>query len=283
MPKYNPNEMWESRKKPAARYEPREARAPARPNAEEEIESADEAGPKRSRLLVWAIVIFAAVIAAGALAVWYLRPPAGPNVGIEFTKPDQVLVGNAFELDVAPANYSGNILKNATLSVSLPDHVSFVGQSPDQRVMQESLGDLGPGSVTPQRFNLIVTGAPSSIQHVNVKLTYNTDAAPNTPFETDGGADLVVGGPAVGLALNAPANIYSGQDFQFTATYTNNTNQTFSGVVLTVDYPPAFSFTGASMAPSGAGKNSWNIGTVAPGGTATITITGSITGSPGAS
>lgn len=282
MPRYNPNSVWGSKKKPAY-YKPAESAKPAPPSREVEMaDDGDDDGQNKGHLLRWAIFIFVAVIAAGAFLILYFRQPAGPNVGIEFTKPDQVLVGDQFTLDVSPANNSSNILKNATLSVSLPSGVSFVGQSPDQRVMQETLGDLGPGSVTPQNINLIVTGNPDSVQHVNVKLTYGTDVAPNTHFETDGGVDVVVGGPAVNLTVSAPPTVYSGQDFEFTVTYANNTNHNFNDVQLALQYPPAFVFTGSSMKPASSGNNSWNIGTIAAKGTGSITVTGDITGPSGA-
>jgi Domain of unknown function DUF11 len=282
MPRYNPNSIWGSKKK-EFHYEPKEDTPPQKRTALPSASGfADEeenpGGWKRGHLIRWAIIIFIAVIVVGAIFLIFLRPAAGPNVGIEFTKPDQVLVGDQFVLMVSPANYSQSILKNATLSVSLPDNVSFVGQSSGQRVMQQTVGDLGPGSVTPQQVNLIVTGDPNSVKHVEVKLTYGTDASPNAQFETDSGVDLVVGGPAISLTVNAPQTVFSGQDFTITVTYTNNTSHSFNGVALALQYPPAFTFTGSSMAPASAGNNSWNIGTIAPAGTGSIMITGNITG-----
>lgn len=304
MPKYNPNSIWGSKKRPL-RYgaeTPASPRtAPQRPAAaappEEgfpgEEEEEEEGDRPKSHLLLWAILIFVAVIGAGTALLLYFRPPAAPNVGIGITKPDQVLVGDPFGFSLALSNYSSNILKNAEVAVTLPDNVSFVGQSPDQRVMQFGVGDIGPGSIYnlgcnngasgSNCMNLIVTGSPNSVQHVDVKLTYATAASPNAQFETDGGADIVVGGPAVTLAVNAPAAIYSGQDFQFTVTYTNNTSHDFNNVSLALQYPPAFTFTGASMAPAGAGENTWNIGTIAAAGTGSITVTGDITGPENAS
>ncbi len=312
MPKYNPNSIWTSKKRPA-RYAPEEpaakpprassSAAPARPapsaaagmpaeqDAAEEGAGRgrpvsadafydDEDAPK-SHLFLWAITIFVAVIGAGTFLILYFRPPASPNVGITFAKPDQVLVGDEFELDISPSNYSSNILKHAVLSISLPSALVFSGQPAGERVMQESLGDLGPGSVTPQRVDLVATGGQNSVQRVDVTLSYGTDAAPNASYKTGSSADVVVGGPAISLSMTGPQAVYSGQNFQFTATYENNTSHAFDGVTLALSYPPSFNFAGASMAPADSANDSWNIGTIPPAGTGSITISGSITGAEG--
>lgn len=284
MPKYNPNSVWESKKQPFT-YRPPQAPGPTpsgpTPPART-VRGAEVVEPPAGRGWVWFIIIFLVLVGGGVLYLLFFQQGAGPNVSIGFTKPDQVLVGDPFPLVITLTNDSSNILKNATLAVSLPDNISFVGQSPDKRVIEQVLGDIGPGSIN--KFNgdslpnLIVTGDPSSVKHIGAKLTYGTDAASKTQFETDGGVDVVVGNPAITLTVSPPANVFSGQDFDITVNYSNNTSHSFQNVELAMEYPPVFSFTRSTMPPDKAGNNSWNLGTIPAAGSGSITITGNIVG-----
>ncbi len=295
MPKYNPNSIWDSKKKQAVYDPPVKAGAPAAPAPV--VTSSpkpppplrplravadEEDAPKQSHAALWFVVVFAVLLLGGLLYWFLLRPPAGPNVSIGFTKPDQALVGDPFPLSISLTNYSSNILKGAMLSIILPDNVSFVGQSSGQRVVEWAIGDVGPGSIYQyngeKTSNLIVTGGPNSIQHVDTKLIYSTDAAPKTQFETDGGADLVVGGPAISLNITPPTDVFSGQDFQTVITYNNNTSHSFNNVQLALQYPPVYSFTGSTMPPASAGNNTWNFGTIPPAGSGSFTVTGNVVG-----
>jgi uncharacterized repeat protein (TIGR01451 family) len=290
MSNYNPNSVWTGQKKdPAYIPEAFKKAAPAgteKPVPEKPkpffkktpVEQFDEPEAPKRKILLWASIAGGCVVLGIVFYLVFLRTPVGPNVSIEFSKPDQILTGDQFHFGLILTNYSSNILKNAALSVSLPDNVSFVGQPPDQRVMEQVLGDLGPGSINKPDLILIVTGNPNSIKHIDTKLAYGTDATSKTQFETDGGVDLVIGGPAISLNFNAPVNIFSGQDFDLPITYNNNTSHSFSDVVLNMQYPPVYTFTRSTMPPGNAGNNSWNLGTIPAGGSGNLTITGNIVG-----
>src|SRR6185437_3045586 len=138
----------------------------------------------------------------------------GPNVSIGFTPPaSQVLVGDPFTLQVSLSNSSNVILNNATLMLTLPVNISFVGEEASQRVMQTQVGDIGPGSVNDQSFNLIVTGDPNTVKQITASLMYDT-ASSKAQLHTDQTGNLVVGSPAITLAFNAPASVFSWQSFQ---------------------------------------------------------------------
>ena len=304
MPKYNPNSIWGSKKTPPRQEASVRAAPAAKPIAKPAADAPrtepeepffkktpldqfdeEEGSTSRHHGLLWFILIFVVIVGGGLFYFFFLRAPAGPNVSIGFTKPDQVLVGDSFTFSASLSNYSNTILKNATLSIFLPDNISFVGQSPGQRVMEQTVGDLGPGSINKYDFTLIVTGDTSSVKHIDAKLLYSTDASPNTQFETDGGADVIVGGPAITLNIAPPTNVFSGQDFDTAITYTNNTSHSFPNVVLTLQYPPAsvYSFTRSTVAADNAANNSWSLGTIPAAGTGSITMTGNIVGPQNAS
>ena len=309
MPKYNPNSIWASKKpediytptkKPAVQPVDTKAQAAAKVQPKVEAKKPEPAAaepqffkktpitdfdedprPRRSYVLLGSMI---GLIVIAGLAVLYifLKPSSGPNVGIAFNESsNQVLTGAPFTLTVTISNYSQSVLAGASLSVQLPESISFAGQAPGQRVSEVTLGDLGPGSISPEPFTLIVTGNPNSVQSVATKLTYGVGSS-KAQFETDGNVNIVVGGPAISLSIATPANVFSGQDFDTVITYTNNTGQSFNNVEAELQYPPAFSYTRSTEPPDNAANDSWNLGTIPPSGTGSITLTGNVVGPQGA-
>lgn len=223
-------------------------------------------------------VLLVLLIAGGTLYFFYFRKPQGPNVSLEFTRPSQIAVGDPFVLPVSFSNYSDAVLKNAKLSLFLPDGISFLGQSPAQRVSEQAVGDLGPGSVNQQSFNLIVTSGGDTLKRIKAKLVYATAQNSNVQFESLGEADLLVGQPAISLNFQAPQSVFNGQDFEVKVSYGNNTGHDFKNVHLRIDYPPFFQFKRSTMQTEGGGNNSWDLGTLPAGSNGTISITGSVVG-----
>jgi uncharacterized repeat protein (TIGR01451 family) len=282
MANYNPNSIWTSKQKeygplpeskgtPIASVEFSDA-------AKKGNVGASHHGKGGGHGMLWFFVVCAAFVAGAAFYFFFLRPTPGLNVSISFVKPDQVFIGDPFELSVSISNNSEAVLKNATLELMLPDGFSFVGQSLDQRMMPQGNGDLSSGSVTNYDFHLIATGNQNSVGHITAKLVYGTDTT-NTQFENDSAADVVTGAPAIGLHFTIPQNVFTGQSFGVAVNYHNNTSDGIKNVVLHVQYPPAFVFSTSSVAPVPANGGLWNLGTIAANADGSITITGTVSGS----
>jgi hypothetical protein len=315
MPKYNPNSIWKSPKKEEDVYTPTQPKQEAKSVKDALAEPAGKAAPaaaqttaapggvsaepffkkspaaqfdeprtEKGHMLLWSVIVFVVLLGSGVL-YFFLRPTPGPSVSIGFTNPNQgVLVGDPFTLQVNLANNSNVALSGATLSLTLPQGISLVGASNDPRIIQTSTGDIAPGSIDDQTFSLIATNDANSVQQIVASLAYMTSSS-KALYDANGSDNLIVGGPAITLSFNAPAAIFSGQNFQVPISYTNNTTHSFNNVELTLQYPSggAFSFQGSTMQPDSAANNSWNLGTIPAAGNGTITITGNIVGSANAS
>ena len=280
MADYNPNSIWTSKKKEHGSV-PEMKKAPGVPvrfsgAAKKENGSASSRGKGGGPGLLWFFVACAAFVAGAAFFFYFLKPAPGPSVSISFVKPDQVFVGDQFTFSVSLSNNSEVALKNATLELMLPNGFSFVGQSSDQRVTQQMIGDIGSGSVTKEDFNLIAAGSQNSVGSITAKLFYGTDATSATQFESDGSADVVTGGSAVGLNFVIPQNVFAGQSFDIAVNYNNNASHALSGVVLQMQYPSAFTFGTSSVASASAGGGTWNLGTLAANASGSIVITGAL-------
>ncbi len=227
------------------------------------------------------ILVIALIVAAVIGGYYFLTRPQGANVGIEFTKPSQVLVGQPFNLGISLSNYSDKILENAKLVVMLPASVAFAGKSSEQRVLEQTIGDLGPGSLNQQTLNLVVLDGPNSLKHIDAKLLYKLSASSGAQFENQASMDIAVGQPVVGLNFTLPEKVISGESFDLIVTYDNNTDQDIKNAYLKINYPPNFQFAAASANPS-RGNNNWTLGTLPRGSSDNITITGMGIGPAGA-
>jgi subtilisin-like proprotein convertase family protein len=82
--------------------------------------------------------------------------------------------------------------------------------------------------------------------------------------------------------IGAPPTASGSVSWRLTVTSATNSTGTASGIVVRDNLPAGFTFTSASGTGSfNAGTGDWNVGTLAPGEVAVITITGSISSSPG--
>lgn len=234
-------------------------------------------GPSKMKKFAKAIFIIVLASAVGFGYYYFFVRVSQPNVGLEFSKPDQALVGQPFNVSVSFSNYSDKILKNAKLSLSLPDGVSFLNNSSDKRVSEQAIGDLGPGSVNQQTFTLIALNGAQSLKHIDAKLGYET-AGSSAEFQSQSGVDVPIGGSAAVLSFDAPQSVFSGENFDITVHYQNNSSQDLKNLRLKIDYPPMFQFA-KSSANGSLVNNQWDLGTVPKNGSGSFTITGSIIGS----
>ncbi len=229
------------------------------------------------RLAIAVLVLALLVLLAGA-AYYFLRSP-NPKVGMQFSVPGQVMVGQRFAISITVSNYSDQIISNANLTLLLPEGVAFYGQDPGQRADTKSMGDLAPGSLVPQTFDLIALKDPQSIKKLNAKLAYSAGGS-SAKYEDQSNFDLAVGQSAVSLSFSLPDQVYSGEDAEIKIDYANNSSQDLRNVQIRVDYPPVFQFKRSSADPS-KGNNVWNLGTLAKGASGgNFTITGTLAGPP---
>lgn len=220
------------------------------------------------------MIILATVGAASA--IYYFLKPSAPNVSLEFTKPDKIFVGKPFTLGVSLSNSSDQVLKDAKFSVFLPAELTFLDH-PDQRVYEESLGDIGPGSVTPKTINLIATAGAQSFKQVQAKLSYSLTTSPDVQFQSQGTADVGLGEPAVAVSIVTPQSVNSGENFDVKVKLQNNTSEDIKNLDLKLSYPPSFNFVKADL--DGAINNQeWTIPVLQANQSQALTVSGNLVG-----
>jgi uncharacterized repeat protein (TIGR01451 family) len=230
-----------------------------------------------SRGPLWFGIILVVVILGVAGWIYFLQPNQNLQVDVAMSaNPSSVLVGDPFTLSVVLTNNSGATLKNATINLVLPSGVASVN-SPNQRVLTQTLGNVDANGVSHEDFPIVVTGAPNSVIPISAKVTYNA-AGSSAQFESDSAMSLAVGQPVVSVSVAAPATVFSGQNFPIAVSYNNNADHPVQGFSLAMQYPSEFSSASASSSLQANGSNAWSLGTLPPNASGTVIVTGNLVG-----
>jgi uncharacterized repeat protein (TIGR01451 family) len=298
MPDYNPNAIWGSKEKKYVYVPPGDPTSyTAAPKGAQNMPPSGSPSPggnhdgnggqkplsffHRHGLILFTIGIFVAI--GLAVLIYYLLLPApAPNIVISFSDPSSIIVGQPFPVVVTVSNESKSVIQNAQLNIMLPSSsLAFAsGTTPAQDVGIVSSGTINP----PVTIWLVATGnggTAGTTQTLNATLTYQVANAANTTFTTPAaGTALAIGTQsALSLSYSAPSAIFSGQNFDITVNYQNDTAEVLQGIQLQMQYPPAFRFVSSSTtAPTDAGDDTWNLGALAANATGTLVIEGNIVG-----
>lgn len=217
-------------------------------------------------------VIISALVLSTAAAYYIYTRPQNPDVSLEVSNVGWVHQGQPFSLLISYSNNSDKILSGAKISLLIPEGVSFAGASADQRVLEQDLGDIGPGIVsTTPPFNLVVTSGSQTIKHVEARLTYSLQ---NKAFNASAAYDVSVGQPAVQLSFSTPDKVYAGENFNLAVNYQNTTDKDLSNLQLALSYPNGFQVASTSIAANG--NSTWNISSLPKNGSGTLVIAGSL-------
>ena len=236
--------------------------------------------PRKPSKIKWLIVLFSVFIVGGSLALFFLLGrESNPHIaGVEFKKPDSVLIGEPFVVSVSVTNPSNQILQDARLILNLPVGVSLVGQQETLRTVERMIGDITPGSLTPNTFNLIALGDNLSLARLSATLEYRVSGS-KVEYSEKSEVDVALSQPAISLDMEGPSSVLSSESFDILLRYKNNSAQPFDGLRLKVTYPAAFKAGKTEPAPQM--PNIWSLENLARGASAEIKISGAVTGSEG--
>lgn len=202
------------------------------------------------------------------------------GISLKIVGERDVFRGVPFDVDVVLGNQSNLVLKNVSLSLSLPPGiVNLGGEGGDEaRGGETEFGDIGIGSLTKRTFRLIATGEINSVAEIGVRASYEITG--RTRFEKQASKEFFITAPAIEVKIERPEQVVSGADFEFAVIYENISDQDLPEVVLEAQYPPSFEFISASLAPVSQ-NGYWRLGELKAGSKGTLTITGRFSGVEG--
>jgi hypothetical protein len=223
-----------------------------------------------------AFTLIAGVLFVG-VAAWWMFSGSGKSLGVDILAPARLQSGVPVEIAVAMSNDSGSDLKDAQVSLSLPDGLIFVGLPGRRTVENRSVGSLKGDALTKATFSVMATGAVNTVLTIKASVSY-VPGALSSRFEKTITKELVVGEPGVELSISPPTKVFGSEEFKAEITYRNTSEQAFTGTQIQLTYPAGFTFTRASREATDETNRTWSIDSLRPGDTGSLSISGYLVG-----
>ncbi len=235
-------------------------------------------------ILKWAF--FAALtffVCAVAFFVYYLyfggaSAISARNIDIAISGPSQIAGGELANIEVSVTNRNREDLELAELIVTFPPGTRLKSDICTAGSCRVSLGTMPPGTSNAVKFPAVYAGGAGQHATVSAELEYRLGRS-NSIFVASSDYSFVFISSPLSISVDGNTQAVSGQQTQMTVTVSSNANQPIYGVLLSMSSP--FGFKLASSEPRQDQSGVWDLGTIFPGISKTITINGILSGEIG--
>ena len=234
-----------------------------------------------TKFLIGSFLFF--ILATGAAAYIFFGGGniiSPSNIDLQVVAPSLVDAGKPAEFQIIVGNRNTTPISLVDVVITYPSGTRDPANPSNALTQQrQTIGTMSPGQQVKQTASGIFYGQEGAQEKVAVTLEYSVSGS-NAVFEKDAEADFVIGSSPVSVSVNAPSEAITGQQFPITITVQSNATTPIQNLVVQGQYP--FGFSAVSATPSAtAGGTFWQLGTLAPGDSKVITLTGALTGQDG--
>jgi hypothetical protein len=202
------------------------------------------------------------------------------NIDIQIVAPSLIDGGKEATFQVLIQNHNEAALTNADLIIDYPDGArSATNLSQALTHDRQTIGTIETGAQIKKEISGVFYGTEGAQENLKVTLEYTVSGS-NAIFQKESNASFTIGSAPVSINVTAPTEAISGETFPIDIEVRSNSATPLSGVVVQGVYPFGYSY-GTSNPQASAGGTFWQLGTLAPGSSKTIHITGSIDGQDG--
>lgn len=223
------------------------------------------------------------LLAAGAAAYLFFggaNSISPKNIDMQIVMPSLVDGGKQTQMQVLIHNRNSADLKLVDLIINYPDGTRDPNSPADPLLHErQSLGTIAAGGQLTRTAQAIFYGQEGQTQTVTVELQYSVEGS-NAIFEKDANVTFTVGSSPVSISVASPTEAIAGQEFALDLTVQSNASSPIENVVIQGQYPFGFRVTGSSPTAV-AGGTLWRVGTMQPGETKKIHLTGTLDGQDG--
>ena len=203
-----------------------------------------------------------------------------PYIVMSKTGPATAYQGEQITYTITATNIGTGSAYNLTVVESYPVGVTYVNSS-EVPTLGDNVWvfpDMGPGMSGTLNITVLVGATATGTLLNNVTLDYENDAgvAQESLWAT---ATTTIIAPALWLNKTAPATVNVTDTVVYVITYGNDGDGWASGITITETFPAGMTFVSSEPAPTAG--TTWDIGTLAPGASGSITVTMQATGVPG--
>jgi hypothetical protein len=223
------------------------------------------------------------LIAAGAAAYYFIGGGhfvSPDNIDLQIIAPSLVDGGSQVDLQVIATNRNSASLILSDLVITYPTGTR--DPKDPQKPLQtdrQSVGTIASGQAVKRTASAILYGQEGSTQQVHVALEYSLEGS-NAIFVREGDVSMTIGSSPVSVSVAAPASVTAGQSFALDVTVQSNSQDTVDDVALEAQYPFGFTVQGANP-KADSGQTLWHLGSLKPGASTVVHITGTIDGQDG--
>src|SRR3989344_1259361 len=166
-------------------------------------------------ILIFTIVIL--IIAGSVYFYNYFSTSRGISLSLSVQK--SILAGVPFDIMVNFNNGSKNILKEANLSLFLPEGAMILGAENDKRVFSKGIGDLNPGEDFQDNIKAVIFGNSQTVNNFNISISYSS--ALGVRFEKNEKLDVLIRESGIKIDLIAPEKVLNNGEFDLEINYSN--------------------------------------------------------------
>ena len=197
------------------------------------------------------------------------------KVDLSIQGPTTIAGGDTVPLSITITNKNPVALANATIEIDFPEGTQSATDNPTPYPHYiENLGTLASGATVTRSIKVKIFGGAGQTFALPISFSYGIPSS-NAIFEKKSSYPLTISSTPLSLSVDALTEAVSGTPITFTVTVRSNATQSLSNVVLTTTSPFGFSMTSSSIPLS---NSSFFIGTLAPGASKQVVITGILTG-----
>jgi hypothetical protein len=245
--------------------------------AHERIQSTQH--PMVKRIFIIALVF--CILTGGVAAFIYLDGGnfiSSKNVDIAVNGPVSVSAGDPIDLSIVVTNTNNADLQLVNMSVDYPDGTRDASNVNTALTHDKiAIGSIGQGKSVTEAQHPVLFGQTGDIKQINITVDYQIKGS-NATFNKTKVYQVAIGTTPVGLTVDQPNSVTSGDTFSTTLTIVSNSTNVLKNVVIRGEYPYGYSVNSTTPTSATTDNNTWILGDLAPGDKRTVIIKGVLVG-----
>jgi len=194
------------------------------------------------------------------------------NVDIVVLGPISVAGGEELSLQISVANKNKADMQNTDIIIEYPEGTRTADGSTSLPRVRKSLDTIHSGEIVTEVFKSSLYGNESSEKGVKISVEYRVSGS-NAIFTKETEYKTTLSSAPLSLSVGSLSEVVSGQETTFRVSIASNATTPVDDVLLHAEYPSGFQFVDSDPKPR-YGSSVWDLGTIAPGKTTTVVITG---------
>lgn len=221
---------------------------------------------------------FVSLVIAGYFFYFGSNSVSVDKVAINVQGPTTIAGGDTVPLSITIINKNPVTIDNATIEIDFP-----TGTRNAENVLSaypryiENVGTLAPGATITRSVKAVIFGGAGQTVALPISFSYST-ANSNAVFEKKSSYALAISSTPLSVSVESLSETVSGEPITFTLVVRSNATVSLSNVIVATALPFGFLTTSSSMPLT---NGSFFIGSLAPGASKQITLTGTLSGQNG--